>query len=234
MSDQLILLHGALGSADQLRNLSEALQKEGFSVFTMNFSGHGGKPFQSNFGISQFSDELKQFVDANALQRANIFGYSMGGYVALYLASLNPGYFRKIITLGTKFDWTVESSAREVKKLDPSKIAVKVPEFARLLEERHKPNDWKQLVHNTASMMTDLGLHPALSSQQLKQVSNEVLIAVGDGDDMVDRTFSEHVASTLPDGSFSVLENTPHAIERVDELMVAALIKSFLHPSQEA
>ena len=51
MNIPLILLHGALGSSDQLKNLSEALENEGFSVFTFNFSGHGGAGFNDDFGI---------------------------------------------------------------------------------------------------------------------------------------------------------------------------------------
>ena len=46
-------------------------------------------------------------------------GHSMGGYVALKLALKRPELVDRIITLGTKFNWTPEVAAKEVKMLNP-------------------------------------------------------------------------------------------------------------------
>jgi esterase/lipase len=40
----LVLLHGAIGSKDQLHPLANALKKD-FDVHLLNFSGHGGNAF---------------------------------------------------------------------------------------------------------------------------------------------------------------------------------------------
>ena len=58
----IILLHGALGGADQLKKLSDALQ-ENFEVHTLEFSGHGGGAFGSEFTINSFSVELSEFIN---------------------------------------------------------------------------------------------------------------------------------------------------------------------------
>src|SRR4051812_41740520 len=101
----IILLHGAIGAADQLEPL-KALLKEKYKVFTFNFSGHGKMPFQTNFGIEQFALELENFITANNLFQPTIFGYSMSGYVAVYLAHTKPDLLGNIITLGTKWEWS--------------------------------------------------------------------------------------------------------------------------------
>ena len=140
----------------------------------------------------------------------------MGGYVALWLAYRHAERVGKIVTLGTKFDWSPEAAEREVKKVNPDKIEEKIPAFARLLQSRHAPNDWKALLHQTAQMITQLGDRPLLTIELLKTIPHEVSILLGDLDDMADLTFSQRVAEVLPGGKFSLLEKTPHPLERVD------------------
>jgi pimeloyl-ACP methyl ester carboxylesterase len=211
----VFILHGALGSALQLDSVREALQRSGMNVYSMNFSGHGGETFQSEFGIEQFATDVLRELDKHKLSMVNVFGYSMGGYVALWLAHKHPHRIGKVSTLGTKFDWSVESASREVKKLNPEKIVEKIPAFARILESRHAPNDWKELMQKTADMMMSLGKDPLLTREILKSISHPTLICLGDQDDMADKQYSEEVAGLLRNGKFMLLDNTPHPIEKV-------------------
>jgi pimeloyl-ACP methyl ester carboxylesterase len=211
----VLLLHGALGSKTQLDPLKSLLESEGRTVYLMNFSGHSGSPFSEAFGIETFADDIQNFLDQNALSKVDIFGYSMGGYVALWFAHLHPEKVDKIVTLGTKFDWTVESAERETKKLNAEKIEEKVPAFARILQNRHAPNDWKELLSKTSAMMKGLGAKPLLTEKILASIKNESHIVLGDTDDMADRNFSEVVSTILANAKFTLLSNTPHPIEKV-------------------
>jgi len=216
MMNPILILHGALGSASQLEPVKSTMESSGMLVHHLNFSGHGGAPFQNNFGIEQFADDTLKYIQRHKLKQVNIFGYSMGGYVALWLAKQYPDSVGKIVTLGTKFDWSVESASQEVKKLNPGKILEKIPAFARILESRHAPNDWKMLLQKTADMMMRLGESPLLTKEILETIQHQTIICLGDLDDMADRNYSEQVASFLPKGKFHLLENTPHPIEKVD------------------
>jgi pimeloyl-ACP methyl ester carboxylesterase len=153
----VLLLHGALGSKTQLEPLKLSAEQEGRSVYSMNFSGHGGEGFRAEFGIEVFADDVLHFLDQHNLQQVDIFGYSMGGYVAVWLAGQHPARIGKVVTLGTKFDWSPDSAQKEVKKLNADKIAEKIPAFARILERRHAPVDWKILMQRTCDMMLRLG-----------------------------------------------------------------------------
>lgn len=228
MTDPILLLHGALGSATQLSALKENLKKGGAQVYTLNFSSHGGLPSSARgFGIEVFADEVLDFLNRHTLQRVHIFGYSMGGYVALWLAHHHPEKVRSIVTLGTKFDWTVGAAEKEVKKLNPEKIAEKVPDFAKVLEERHHPEDWKMLMNKTANMMIDLGMHPLLVPAILKSIKTKTLICLGDTDDMVDRSYSEEVARFLSNADFRLLPQTPHLLERTDLHRLTTILTTF-------
>jgi pimeloyl-ACP methyl ester carboxylesterase len=212
----VLLLHGALGSKAQLDPLKKILETQGREVYSLNFSGHSGESFRDTFGIETFSDDVMRFLTEKKISRTDIFGYSMGGYVALWVAKNNPDGIGKIVTLGTKFDWTPESAARETKKLNPEKIVEKVPAFARILEHRHAPNDWKILLHKTAEMMESLGQRPLLTEAVVKKITVPITVLLGDADDLADLDFSKKIAESLPNGQFTLLENTPHPIEKVD------------------
>jgi pimeloyl-ACP methyl ester carboxylesterase len=223
----IVIIHGALGSANQLDLVKSALEAQGFTVHSLNLSGHGGASFQKSFGIEQFTDDTLRYLDAHALKQVNIFGYSMGGYVALWLAKCYPERVGKIVTLGTKFDWSVESATKEVKKLNAEKILEKIPAFARILEHRHAPNDWKMLLSRTADMMLSLGKNPLLTEGLLRTIHHQTMICLGDQEDMADRNYSEQVASFLRNGKFCLLENTPHPIEKVDLEKITLIKTSF-------
>lgn len=220
----ILILHGALGSASQLDPIKKFFEEQDYEVHSFNFSGHGGEPFQEKFGIEQFADDTLRFLDLKQLKVADIFGYSMGGYVAHWLAKNHPERVGKIVTLGTKFDWSVESSEKEVRKLNPEKILEKVPAFARILEHRHAPNDWKVLLQKTGDMMLSLGKNPILTNEIIQNIKLPVTVCLGDLDDMADRGYSEKVASFLPNGKFQLFENTPHPIEKVE---MKKLIEAF-------
>lgn len=217
MSKSVLLLHGAMGSKTQLESLKKVVEEKQKKVYSLNFSGHSGEPFsKAGFGIEVFSQDVIRFLDGAKVETIDIIGYSMGGYVALWLAHQYPSRVNTIITLGTKFDWSPESAQREIKKMDPEKIQLKIPAFARILEHRHTPNDWKELMQKTSEMMFLLGQHPLLTEKILSTINHYVKILLGDQDDMADRYYSETVTTWLPHGEFHLLNNTPHPIEKVN------------------
>jgi len=224
-----LLLHGALGASTQLEPLKKRLEEKGLNVYLMDFSGHHGLPFAADgFGIETFAHDVIRFLDEQKLDRVNIFGYSMGGYVATWLALTKPSRVNEIVTLGTKFDWSPETAEAEVKKMDPSRIELKIPAFARILEARHRPNDWKELMTRTADMMRELGDRPLLTEANLKTLHNKVLVLLGDTDDMADRSFSQQAAGWMRHARFVLLERTGHPIEKVDlDILVKQIIGSF-------
>jgi pimeloyl-ACP methyl ester carboxylesterase len=230
----ILLLHGALGATSQLDPLKLSLEDSGYQVYSLNFSGHAGVPFKKEFGIQAFANEVLEFLNANKLTQVDIFGYSMGGYVALWLALQQPYRIGSIATLGTKFDWSQVSAEKETRKLDPQKIKLKVPVFAKVLQHRHAPNDWEELLKRTSAMMLDLGKNPLLNDEILAQIRNEVFIMLGDEDDMADLICTAKISELLPHARFLLLENTPHPIEKVDINCLSRLLVDFFKMRMEA
>lgn len=224
--NDIILLHGAIGAADQLNHLAEQLSGKGFQTHQFSFSGHGGQAFATHFGIEQFADELYQFIQEHQLEQPNVFGYSMGGYVALYLAAQKPNLLRKIATLATKFDWTPEGAIKETAMLHPESIQQKVPQFAQALQQRHG-EQWIELLHKTAAMMQKLGDKPLLKEQLLKSIDVPVLLGLGDKDSMVSLDETRKVYAALPKVNMYLLPNTKHPIEGVNVELLAAVLEGY-------
>jgi len=115
-----------MGAQSQFDKLTSKLAPE-FNCHSLDFYGHGKSSFQDNFGIEAFARQVKEYMDQYNLKGCDVFGYSMGGYVALFLETTSPGSLGKIMTLGTKFEWAPEGSGKEAAMLDPEKIKEKVP-----------------------------------------------------------------------------------------------------------
>lgn len=230
MKTKLLLLHGALGSASQFRLLSEKLQPH-FEVHQFTFSGHGGKGDpQQAFSMESFVDELQAWLEEKELRQIPVFGYSMGGYVALCVASVSLVYFTHILTLGTKFHWTPESAQQEVKRLQPGLIAQKVPAFAEHLRKLHQPHDWQQVMTKTADMMLRLGSQPLLTSEKLAAIQVPVMLMRGSEDKMVSEEESLQAAERLPTAQYISLKEQPHPLEQVDVAVLANAIVEALLP----
>ncbi|MNJ88844.1 Tropinesterase [compost metagenome] len=225
----LIILHGALGAQSQFEQLVAQLS-DYFHVSTLDFDGHGtNSGTEMDFSIEHFAQNLKDFMDRNGIQKPLIFGYSMGGYVALKLESQYPGSFEKLITLGTKFDWTPESAEKEVKMLNAEKIEEKVPAFATYLKSLHGEKEWKTVLQRTAKMMVELGNRPVLKPYDFHHIQIPVQLLRGEKDVMVSKEETTNVQEFLANSVHREIPEWQHPINLVSpKELVKELLSSYL------
>jgi pimeloyl-ACP methyl ester carboxylesterase len=222
----LLLLHGALGAESQLLPLKQILSAD-FTVSSFSFYGHGGTELPSTYSIELFANQVYDWIRSNNIDKVSIFGYSMGGYVALYLAKKYPALINRIITLGTKLRWDEATAAKEVSMMQPEIIEAKVPKFAAELQQRHHPVDWKLVMQKTADMLQSMGKDNPLKTEDYNSIENGVLLMLGDKDKMVTLDETVNCYKQLPQGRLAVLPGTGHAIEQVDMELLSFMIKSF-------
>lgn len=225
----LLLLHGALGTAAQFEPLLPFLTDH-FILHRLDFEGHGEQPpVDRPFRIEHFAENVTAWLDAHGIEQTDIFGYSMGGYVAAYLAKIAPQRVRRVMTLGTKYLWTRESATTELGMLDPDTIEMKVPRFARALEAQHTGAGWREVLARTREMIQSLGEHNLLDESALAKIEHPVRVAVGDRDNTVGVEESRSVFRALPSGQLAVLPNTSHPLEKAPtDLLAKAIIDFFV------
>ena len=234
MQSPLILLHGATGAAEQLQPLAAKLADAG-EVQLFDFPGHGHKTMpEAPFSISFFAEALLAYIREHSWEQVNLFGYSMGGYVALYLARHHPETVNRIITLATKFHWDEATAAKEVRMLDPDTILTKVPAFAAALEQRHRACDWKDVLQRTREMMLAMGQNNPLQPADYADICKETLVLLGDRDKMVGPEETLAVHKALPEAQLGILPDTPHPVEQADTELLAGIIQRFLMRPQAA
>lgn len=228
----LVLVHGALGSAAQFAPVAEQLRAAGWrDVHVVELPGHGGTPLDDAdaFAIEPFASVLAGALEQLGGPAPIVFGYSMGGYVALALASRAAGAssapMAAILTLGTKFDWTPAVAEQAAARLDPAVIAAKVPRFAESLAARHADaGGWETVLVRTSALLRALGARPLLTAERLARVAIPVCCAVGALDDTVSVEETAAAAARLPQGESAVLDDVGHPIERVPAERIDVLL----------
>ncbi len=218
----IILLHGALGSAHQFAGLSSALHRVPHQI--LEFPGHGqtddiAAPWTIELFSQWLQTRLQEFESP-----VTVFGYSMGGYVAMDCALRNPQLCRRIVTLGTKLRWSVEGANHETKMLDPDRILEKVPRFAEDLQRRHGADRWRTVLEKTASLMHTLGAAPVLTTERMLQCTTPIRFGLGDRDEMVSLDETREFFAATPGAEFFVLPATKHPIEKVRQDYLVPMI----------
>lgn len=213
----ILFLHGALGVAEDLMPLREIMEQKGFKTLGFNFSGHGANSAHpSEFRIDLFARDLDKYLTDHHLENVIIFGYSMGGYVALYhVANFENSPISQIFTYGTKFNWSQSSVARELPMLVPEHLSEKFPQFADALEKKHGER-WKILLRSTAHMMQNLEKLDGLTREDALSIEIPVILIVGDQDRMVTLEETKTFASWLHHQSIKTIGHSKHELEKAN------------------
>jgi pimeloyl-ACP methyl ester carboxylesterase len=223
---ELLLLHGALGSKEQFNALQDNFSGT-FKVHTLNFSGHGRRASHHHaFTIQNFTHEVLDWMNENYIKTIDIFGYSMGGYVAVWLARFYPDRVGKVFTLGTKLKWNEEEAEKEIKRLNPEVAQQKVPAFTKLLSDRHGEHEWKSVMSKTALLMKDLA-HTHLTDQDFIKLQLPVLLGRGGQDNIVSFEETDYVHHLIKNSEFKIYEEVGHPIENVPVELLSKEIKRF-------
>ncbi len=224
---KIVLLHGALGSTDDLLPLQQQLEAD-FEVHTLNFYGHAGDLSENEFSIEHFAAQVLEWMDQQAIETISVFGYSLGGYVALYMACNHAGRIERVITLGTKLYWDPSVAEKEIAKIDPVHLQEKYPAFTQRLEQKHTPANWKKIAAKTAGLLQHIGRFNPLRFEDFNRIKPKVLLVLGDRDTLVSFVETTTVYRELPDGQFAVLPNTPHVFADVNINLLQSIIRLFL------
>lgn len=228
MADSLpvVLLHGALGSRAQMAGLAAALESR-FAVYAFDFMGHGAASLTGPLTVERLVDQTADYLRTHGIAPAALFGYSLGGYVALQLAATQPELVRAVATLGTKLEWDPRTASRMVGLMDPAAMAARVPKFAAQLQLAHGAIGWERVCEETRDMLTSLGEQPLLTRAAYAGIAQPVRLIVGDRDDTV--TLEETVAAygAMPRAELEVLPGTGHPMARVDVERLSSSLASF-------
>lgn len=92
----VIIIHGLFGTLDNWQSIAKKLSKD-FMVFIVDLRNHGRSPHAEEFSYEIMAQDVQEFMENNWIYEAHVVGHSMGGKVAMQLASQNPDMVSKLV-----------------------------------------------------------------------------------------------------------------------------------------
>lgn len=217
---KLILIHGALGNSQEFDQITPLLSQN-FEVVTYEIPHHGIKKNASTpFNITALTEEFCDFLEDQG--ESIVYGFSLGGYIALSAALQTTKNIQGIITHGTKLDWSPEIATKEVGGLEGDFLR-KTPSFYEYLENLH--GDYlNDLLEKTVALMQNLGDHPVLTRGELNKLDIPVRLVRGGKDKMVSRSETVNVAKMLGNGHYFEVPFFPHPLGFIQPRHIARMI----------
>ncbi len=219
-----LFLHGALGAANQFDTFFSQYPEIRKTSFALNFPGHGGHHSNHSFSLSHLGESVIRYMDEHGIARCHLFGYSMGGYIALYLAWQYPERIESVTTLNTKLDWTPEVVTRMQGMMDPIKILAKAPQVAVQMATTHAPADWTELAAETGRFLEVLATGGGLPDTSFSSILCPVLLLRGEKDHVVTAQECERIIQLIPNGRYQEVPESGHQWEQVRLSEIAGLI----------
>jgi pimeloyl-ACP methyl ester carboxylesterase len=161
----VILVHGLGSSAEDWANLMPLLKQAGFHVYAVDLLGYGrsARPATATYSISEEAGYVEEFLNQRGLNKINLVGWSMGGWVAMRVALDQPERIGRLVLCDsggirfeptfTMFDFeptTIPAVRRLYRLLMPK--ATDVPDFlARDIIRKSKRLNW--VVNRSARSM---------------------------------------------------------------------------------
>ncbi|HEU5050499.1 MAG TPA: alpha/beta hydrolase [Gemmatimonadales bacterium] len=112
--EPIVVLHGAYMDIPTMGRIVPKLA-ETHRVYAVELQGHGRTTdIDRPITYPSLADDVAAFMDAVGLEKADIFGYSMGGQVGLQLAIRHPAKVNRLVAASVGYDlrgWQPEYTA---------------------------------------------------------------------------------------------------------------------------
>lgn len=225
----VVVLHGALGCTElETARLLPELQPFARPI-ALDFAGHGRSSDFADvtFSMERFAEDVIALLDHLGLEQADLFGFSMGGAVALYVAYRYPERVRRMAVHGVNVQWDEREARVMTAGMNPEAMAQRHPRWANRLRAVHGEDRWQPLAERLIDF-TDALPQRHFEDDALAQIETPTLVSMGDSD----RYFRlEHAISlyrTLPHARLAVLPGLDHPIQGVDPRSFGRMVGQWL------
>lgn len=213
----LLVLHP--GGTD-VRALSPLLHElaEGYRIIAPEQRGHGHTPdCDGEWHFADMASDTAALLDAMAVRRAHVVGWSDGAIVGLHLALSRPDLVASLVFGGAPFHvdgWRAGVLDGALPSFMADAYAAVSPDGA---------GHWPVVAEKSNRMHAT---EPAVSEPELRTLTMPVLVVLGD-DDEVRFDHVVRMYEALPDGELAILPRSTHGliVEKPD--LLARVIRDF-------
>jgi pimeloyl-ACP methyl ester carboxylesterase len=236
----LLVLHGELGVPGWLRAYAELALH--FTVHVPSLPGFGRSARPDWIaGVRDLAAWVTWFVrDLKLSQPLPVIGFSLGGWVAAEIATMNAGLFTKMVLVGAAglspddghvWDYFVHSNQEAFARA--FREPAKAPEYARYYGDAWTPEDELQAEQNR-QMAARLLWKPYMRSHTLPAllggVATPTLVVWGREDAIIPPSVGQRYARAIPGATAKVLDRCGHMPEMEQPEAFVQTVLDFLIP----
>ena len=214
----LLLVHGLGARAEDWQAMIPALAAKGFHVYAPDLLGYGRSPQPDvNYSIAIQETAVMQFMQAVGLSRADVGGWSMGGWIAMKLALDHPELVDRLVvydSAGIYFPPTFEGDlfvptdtagiTRLFTILSPH--PPQFPDFVtKALLRKFADNGW--VINRSMASMTS---GRDLLDFRLHGMQRPTLVMWGAKDDLIPLATGKKIHELIPGSVLNVVEGCGH------------------------
>ncbi len=93
----LVVLHGFLGAGGNWHTLASKAFAPHFTTYAIDQRNHGRSPHAPEMSYEVLANDLLDFLNAHAVDRAHVLGHSLGGKVAMEFALRYPDRTNRLV-----------------------------------------------------------------------------------------------------------------------------------------
>lgn len=234
--DPLIVLHGAYMNIPSMGEIIPMLA-ETHRVYALEFQGHGRTTdLDRPITYPNLAGDVAAFMDAAGIEKADVFGYSMGAAAGLRLAIDYPEKVDQLVAASVAYDFEGWQPAfRDFVPQMNVEMFLKMPFAAEYRELAADPDGFPALVEKLIALEHE----PMAWGEAVKALEIPVLIITGDADvATLEHTISMFrllgggvmgdMGQPLPESRLAVMPATSHTAVVNQPELLHAFIEPFL------
>ena len=216
----VLVLHGGLGSHEDMRNQIRALANSHL-VIAPDSRGQGRSTDSSMpLTYSAMADDIVQLLDHLQIDRVDVVGWSDGGIIGLDLAMRYSDRVRRLIAISANYDPTGIPQSPTVQLSVP-----RTPIRYRLLAK--DPAYWPVIYRKVTEMWRT---QPNYSLDDLGQIKAPTIIMAGEFD-LIKREHTAQLAKAISRSQEIIVRGATHAVPTDKPNVVDEIIVSFFEVS---
>lgn len=227
--DPLVVLHGGLVTIDSYAAVLPGLAANR-QVIAAELQGHGHTAdIERELTLGNLAGDIVALLDELRIERADLFGFSLGGTTALHLAMHHPERVRRLVAASTHF--RSDGFYPEIRDPQPGEFSVRAPTAEDFREWQDAyvrvapdPEHFFALAEKVSATPDEVD---KWSEEDLRSIAAPTMLVVGDND-FVRLEHAAAMRDLIPGAQLAVLPGAVHTrlLRRADLLL--PLVESFL------
>jgi pimeloyl-ACP methyl ester carboxylesterase len=224
----LVLLHGGLLTLElSFGSLIPALAED-HQVIGVELQGHGRTAdIDRPMTLEDLADDVGKLLDHLGVRRADIFGFSLGGAVEVFLAEARPELVGRLVVASMD----LRPDHAEFRTPDEPDVARRMPTEADFQAMRDAydavapdPSQFDRVAEKTSAMVHGFN---GWSDDRIRSLRPPVLLLVGDTD-FTPLDHAIEMLGLLPNAQLAVLPGTTHMGMTRRPDLILPLVRRFL------